>query len=123
MKGNKIKSFMQLAGQPTAERLHTSNETQRKLAAQLLLSETLEYVIHGLGVTPEFNGTKITAPNDVEYSLSETAPDPKEMVDGLADVAYTMYWMQHLNVTWKSMHLSGVQRGVVRVLQRRWKIQ
>ena len=92
MKGNKIKSFMQLAGQPTAERLHTSNETQRKLAAQLLLSETLEYVIHGLGVTPEFNGTKITAPNDVEYSLSETAPDPKEMVDGLADVAYTMYW-------------------------------
>ena len=36
---------------------------------------------------------------------------------------WKMYWMRHLSVTWKSMHLSGAQRGVVCALQRRWKIR
>ena len=51
----------------------------------------LEYVIDGLGVTPEIQGVKVTDPEAVRYHV-ERAPDQAEMLDGLADVAYTMYW-------------------------------
>jgi hypothetical protein len=91
MDSSKIEKFMQLAGQSVREKLHSGDPKQRALGAQLLLSEVLEYVIHGLGVTPEVNGTKITAPDALNYHPSEE-PDHQEMVDGLADVAYTMYW-------------------------------
>jgi hypothetical protein len=37
------------------------------------------------------NGTPITAPDSLSYE-AKAEPDPVEMVDGLADVAYTMYW-------------------------------
>lgn len=82
---------MKLAGQEIAGRLAADSEKTRKLGAQLLLSEVLEYVIHGLGVVPEFNGTAITEPNMLGYTVREKA-DAVEMVDGLADVAYTMFW-------------------------------
>jgi len=91
MDARKIQSFMTLAGQSTQERLSIGDPKSRALGAQLLLSEVLEYVIHGLGVTPVVNGTPITAPDSLSYE-SGTEPDPTEMVDGLADVAYTMYW-------------------------------
>ena len=82
---------MQLAGQEACSKLHSGDPKVRALGAQLLLSEVLEYVIHGLGVIPECAGTKITSPDALVYHPSE-APDHKEMVDGLADVAYTMFW-------------------------------
>jgi hypothetical protein len=91
MDASKIALFMQLAGQEVRSKLQSGDPKQRALGAQLLLSEVLEYVIHGLGVIPEVSGTKITAPDGLTYHAAET-PDHEEMVDGLADVAYTMYW-------------------------------
>ena len=84
---------MTLAGQKVATKLHHGTPEQRKLGAQLLLSEVLEYVIDGLGVIPEVNGVKITdADNLVYHTEAERNPSSVEMLDGLADVAYTMYW-------------------------------
>lgn len=91
MDATKIAKFMQLAGQGTQARLQSGDPKTRALGAQLLLSEVLEYVIHGLGVTPEVNGVQITAPDSLHYHAHGT-PDHEEMVDGLADVAYTMFW-------------------------------
>ncbi len=92
MEDRKIKLFMELAGQKYADNFQTGDADKRKLGAQLLLSEVLEYVIKGLGVTPVVNGTAIEDPNNLEYQTSDTEPSKLEMVDGLADVAYTMYW-------------------------------
>jgi len=83
---------MTLAGQELAESFKTGSIEQRKLGAQLLLSEVLEYVIKGLGVTPVVNGTPISDANRLEYQESDSRADQVEMLDGLADVAYTMYW-------------------------------
>lgn len=91
MDASKIEAFMTLAGQKTRSKLETGDPKTRALGAQLLLSEVLEYVIHGLGVTPVVNGTPITAPDSLSYE-AKAEPDRVEMVDGLADVAYTMYW-------------------------------
>ena len=84
---------MALAGQEVAQSFDPRSEAERKLGAQLLLSEVLEYVINGLGVIPEVNGIKITKPDDLHYH-AEAEPNQLEMLDGLADVAYTMYWNQ-----------------------------
>ena len=92
MKSDKIRKFMTLGGQKVAEEFEIGDEKKRKLGAELLLSEVLEYVVHGLGVTPEFNGTKITEPNQLTYTTNGEQPDKLQMLDGLADVAYTMYW-------------------------------
>jgi hypothetical protein len=91
MDATKIETFMRLAGQSVHEKLHSGDAAQRALGAQLLLSEVLEYVIKGLGVIPEFAGTKITSPDALTYH-ADHGPDHEEMVDGLADVAYTMFW-------------------------------
>ena len=92
MKADKIRAFMALAGQRQSATYREGNETERKLGARLLLSEVLEYVISGLGVTPVVNGQPIKDPEAVTYTIQNTAPDHIEMLDGLADVAYTMYW-------------------------------
>ena len=92
MIGDKVKKFMQLGGQRVANGLELADEPTRKLGAQLLLTEVLEYVIKGLKVNPVVNGTEITDPNDVHFVATGDEPDPVEMLDGLADVAYTMYW-------------------------------
>jgi len=92
MNGDKIQTFMQLAGQDVAGQLNSGSVEKRKLGAQLLLSEVLEYVINGLGITPEVNGVKIEEPDNVKYSSDGREVDHLEMLDGLADVAYTMYW-------------------------------
>lgn len=91
MKADKIKKFMELAGQQVAENFETGDSKKRELGAQLLLSEVLEYVIKGLGVIPEYRGVKIEDANALDYK-STNEPDKLEMLDGLADVAYTMYW-------------------------------
>ena len=83
---------MQLAGVKLPESIDHADEKRRKLGAQLLLSEVLEYVIHGLGITPVVNGTPIKEPDGIEYQSNGEKSDSIEMVDGLADVAYTMYW-------------------------------
>ena len=91
MNDKKIKDFMTLAGQSHASEFVTGTPEQRTLGAQLLLSEVLEYVIKGLGVTPSINGVSITAPDALTYQATAT-PNRLEMLDGLCDVAYTMYW-------------------------------
>ena len=95
MNGDKIKAFMQLAGQAISDEFKTADKKTRELGAQLLLSETLEYVIKGLQVTPEFEGKKITDANALAYVAEEKEADKLEMLDGIADVAYTMYWNMH----------------------------
>lgn len=91
MKADKINKFMALAGQVVSEDFITGDEHKRRLGAQLLLSEVLEYVINGLGIVPEVDGTPIQDANGLTYKQA-SPPDRKEMLDGLADVAYTMYW-------------------------------
>jgi hypothetical protein len=91
MDSKKVKKFIQLAGTSVDQNPKNSPEKLRALGAQLLLSETLEYVIKGLGVSVKFNGVEITDPNGLEYTSTKVA-DPNEMLDGLADVAYTMFW-------------------------------
>jgi predicted HAD superfamily Cof-like phosphohydrolase len=91
MEAKKVKQFMHLAGQELNQKHSIANPQRRKLAAQLLLSETLEYVIKGLGVTPIVNGVKISDANALEYEIAKDT-DQLEMLDGLSDVAYTMYW-------------------------------
>ncbi len=92
MNGEKVKTFMQLGGQRIGEFCDDTDEERRKLGAQLLLSEVLEYVIYGLGVTPKFQGVTITEPDALQYEVVRPAPDKEQMLDGLSDVAYTMYW-------------------------------
>lgn len=92
MNDEKVNLFIELAGQKTSSRLNAGTPAQRTLGAQLLLSEVLEYVIKGLGVIPEFQGTAITDANALVYKTTGKSPDLCEMVDGLADTAYTMYW-------------------------------
>lgn len=95
MKGNKVSKFLQLAGEKLAASPAEANDELRALGAQLLLSETLEYVIKGLGVEVKVGDTLITDPNGLDYSVNGKAVDDKEMLDGLADVAYTMYWNKY----------------------------
>ena len=92
MNSSKIKKFMKLAGQEVSGSFSEGDLAKRKLGAQLLLSETLEYVIKGLGIVPEFQGTAISEPDQLNYRGGPQGVDQLEMIDGLADVAYTMYW-------------------------------
>lgn len=91
MDGKKVEAFMTLAGQARAQSFDTMGEKERVLGAQLLLSEVLEYVIKGLGVIPSIDGHAIRSPDALSYR-AEQAPDKEQMLDGLCDVAYTMYW-------------------------------
>ena len=91
MDSEKVKLFMQLAGQKVSDGLTESDPQIRQLGAQLLLSEVLEYIIKGLGVTPVVNGVAIVDPENIKYQ-AERPVDLLEMLDGLSDVAYTMYW-------------------------------
>jgi hypothetical protein len=91
MDDSKVRQFIALAGQHPAQHLIEGDPKLRELGAQLLLSETLEYLIKGLGVIPTFDGKQITDANMLTYQASN--PTSKlEMVDGLSDVAYTMFW-------------------------------
>ncbi len=87
-----VKIFMTLASQPVRENISSGDEAERLLGAQLLLSEVLEYVVHGLGVIPQFNGTPISAPDGLTYKSGGAGADHEQMLDGLCDVAYTMHW-------------------------------
>jgi hypothetical protein len=87
-----VRTFQKLAGQRIPEAFDPGNEKIRELGARLLLTETLEYIIAGLGVVPEFNGVKVTDPESVICRAGDQDPDHLEMLDGLADVAYTMFW-------------------------------
>jgi hypothetical protein len=91
MDSKKVGMFIELAGKSPATKFTVGNEEQRKLGAQLLLSEVLEYVIKGLGITPVVDGVEIKNPDGLKYVASND-PDPVEMLDGLADTGYTMFW-------------------------------
>ena len=91
MNSDKVRMFMKLAGQAYSKVPVKGDARLRELGAKLLLSEVLEYVIKGLGVVPSFNGVEITDANTLGYKSSSEL-NPLEMLDGLADTAYTMYW-------------------------------
>lgn len=91
MEAKKVGMFMELAGQSEAAQLITADKKTRELGARLLLSEVLEYIIHGLGVQPVVGGSPIDDPDDIIFA-AVGEPNKLEMVDGLADTAYTMYW-------------------------------
>jgi len=95
MDGDKVAKFMALAGQEKGLDVSSTSLEFRKLAAHLLLSETFEYVIRGLGLNPVFEGVELKSAEAVDYNDSNNLPDKIEMLDGLADVAYTMYWNMH----------------------------
>lgn len=82
---------MKAAGQQFTD-AEGASDKMRMLGAQLILSEVLEYIIGGLGVKVNVNGTEITNPDNLSYEIYPGVVDKKEMLDGLADVAYTMYW-------------------------------
>ncbi|MBX7143960.1 MAG: hypothetical protein K1X79_05870 [Oligoflexia bacterium] len=91
MNKNKVAQFLALAGQSARASFDARDEHTRKLGAQLLLSEVLEFVIKGLGVEPEIAGVRIQQADELNYH-AVNAPDQSEMLDGLCDVAYTMFW-------------------------------
>ncbi|MCB0317743.1 MAG: nucleoside triphosphate pyrophosphohydrolase family protein [Bdellovibrionales bacterium] len=92
MNFNDVITFMKLGGQEVPDKITSASREKRCLAASLLLSEVLEYVIKGLGVTPRFKQVDLTEPDSLEYECNTDLPDFVEMIDGLADTAYTMYW-------------------------------
>lgn len=96
MDAKKIEKFMQLAGQDVAASFTEKDLETRKLGAQLLLSEVLEYVTKGLGLKVVIGGVEVSNPNALDFNSqsgsNKSDPNKLEMLDGLADVAYTMYW-------------------------------
>lgn len=92
MDDKKIRSFITLAGGKLPASFDPGDPARRELGAHLLLSEVLEYVVYGLGVQPIIDGVAINDPKQVSYRVTAPASDQREMLDGLADVAYTMYW-------------------------------
>ncbi|WKZ56174.1 MAG: hypothetical protein QY326_05390 [Bdellovibrionota bacterium] len=88
---DRVALFMQLAGHRKEVPAEEAPEELRILGAHLLLSEVLEFVIKGLGVTPCVGETPITDPEQVSYR-NHGRVDPTMMLDGLADVGYTMWW-------------------------------
>src|SRR5947207_2427398 len=91
MKDDKIRTFISLTGRHASSSFDVGTESDRRLGAQLLLSEVLEYIVHGLGIIPEVDGIKLAEPEALSYAAVDL-PDREQMLDGLADVAYTMYW-------------------------------
>ena len=94
MNGDSVARFMRASGRELPNSFHPADEATRKLGAQLLLSELLEYIIKGLGLTPVINGQRVTDSEGLAFEV-RTGVDARESLDGLADVAYTMYWNAH----------------------------
>lgn len=92
MKSDKVRAFIELAGTTMRRDMEGMSPAERRLGAQLLLSEVLEYVVDGLGVTPYIGDTAINQPNGLRYETHADCCDKLAMIDGLADTAYTMYW-------------------------------
>lgn len=88
---DKVALFMQLAGHGQETRPDLASDELRVLGAHLLLSEVLEFVIKGLGVTPHIGDTPISDPEGIRYKATHPV-DTTMMLDGLADVGYTMWW-------------------------------
>ncbi len=91
MESNKVRKFLALSGQGVGQPFDPRDAKTRALGAQILLSEVLEYIVYGLGVTPSFNGQALTSPDGLSYEAGAKI-DSQEMLDGICDVAYTMYW-------------------------------
>lgn len=91
MNGDKVAKFIKLSGREVSEVCNLKSEKDRELGAQLLLSELLEYIIKGLGVSLIVDGTEIKDPESVKYKAVKQ-PNKIEALDGLADVAYTLWW-------------------------------
>ena len=92
LKRKKVERFLRLSGKTIPGQIDLSSGEERALGARLLLSETLEYVIHGLGITPVVNGEPIVDPDALQYEINGQEPNTLDALDGLADVAYTMFW-------------------------------
>lgn len=91
MEDTSVRLFTRIAGNAPSPCEAIQNEKTRALGAQLLLSELLEYIIKGLGLTPVIDGHAVKSSDALSFT-AHAKPHPTEMLDGLADVAYTMYW-------------------------------
>lgn len=136
MKGDKVRKFIQLAGQTVVKSPKDASDELRRLGAELLLSETLEYVIKGLGIELQVGNQVISDPDSLEYKINNKQVNEKEMLDGLADVAYTMYWNMYAfnknleeafdlvcdNNLEKFVKLDNWQRGEVLLDESEWSL-
>lgn len=91
MDKNKVETFIKLAGGKIPSKIDFVDGKTQELGARILLSEVLEYIIYGLGLKLSVNGTVIDNPEGIEYSATGNL-DPVAAIDGIADIAYTMYW-------------------------------
>ena len=91
MNGEQVELFVELAGGVPAASIASSSEKLRILGAGLILSETLEYIIKGLGLTITVGSQKISDPQSFSFDFAGP-PVAEDMLDGLADIAYTLYW-------------------------------
>jgi predicted HAD superfamily Cof-like phosphohydrolase len=93
---DRIKEFMRGAGQPTPESYHELTEAERVIRARLILEETLETIVLGLGVQVGVRGlhdvVQISRPENggkfmEQFVLNaEWEYDPVEFVDGVVDI-------------------------------------
>lgn len=136
MNSEKVRAFVELAGTELRSKMVNMSAAERRLGAQLLLSEVLEYVVDGLGVTPYIGETAIDQPNGLRYEIHSEC-DPVAMLDGLADTAYTMYWNSLVfgvpleqafelvcdNNLEKFVHLKSWQKGPMALQQNEWSLE
>ncbi|MDE2957910.1 MAG: hypothetical protein OXU68_13035 [Bacteroidota bacterium] len=80
----RVKAFMEKAGQDAPATVTIPNEKTRRLRASLILEEALE-TVQALGFEVVANGTRI---GDHDFELqTRGAPDLEGVVDGCADIS------------------------------------
>jgi hypothetical protein len=89
MKSDKVRQFIALAGNKMPAHATAGTLELRRLGAGLILSETLEFITRGLGLSPIICGQLCSDAQALEFEHTASS-DLEEMLDGLADVAYTM---------------------------------
>lgn len=82
---NRIKEFMQKAGQATPEGAIKPDAETRILRAKLILEEALE-TVEALGVTVQVGGDRPLEEDALSYAADGTW-DLQEVVDGCADIS------------------------------------
>ncbi len=92
-----VKTFMEGTNQPTPKVYTVPTEAQRILRARLIMEETLELIIRGLGIDLTCNrphGVIIDESNgklvdNFKFTVNQNTYDPIELIDGVCDVRVT----------------------------------
>lgn len=83
---DRIKLFMQKAGQATPDKPTIPNLETRKLRAKLILEEAFETIQDGLGLLIQDNPTKLLVDSERFSFLEGLSPNLIEIVDGCEDI-------------------------------------